>query len=72
MIVSEKSHQNLSEYIHFLFRKIFKSDKIGIISRNFENFKRKIESFIKGGGLRENGPNLRFSLFWFNLVLKYC
>ena len=27
MIVSEKSHQNLSEYIQFLFRKIFKFDK---------------------------------------------
>ena len=54
MIVSEKSHQNLSEYIHFLFRKIFKLNKIGIISRNFENFMRKIESFKGGGPQKKN------------------
>ena len=48
MIVSEKSHKNLSEYNHFLCRKIFKFNKIGIISINLENFMRKIESFQGG------------------------
>ena len=52
MIVSKKSHKNISEYMHFLFRKIFKLNKIGIISRNFENFMRKIESF-QGEGLQK-------------------
>ena len=41
MIVSEKLHQNISEYIQFLFRNIFKFNKNEIISRNFKNFKRE-------------------------------
>ena len=53
MIVSEKSHQNLSEYIHFLHRKIFKFNKIGIISRNFENFMREKLNPL-GGASKKN------------------
>ena len=41
MIVSEKSPQNLSGYIHFSLRKIFKLNKIGIIPGNFENVMRE-------------------------------
>ena len=41
MIVSEKLHQNLSEYIQFLFRNISKFNRIEIISRNFKNFMRE-------------------------------
>ena len=32
MIVSEKSHKILSDYIKFLFKKIFEVNKRGIIS----------------------------------------
>ena len=42
MIVSEKSHQNLSDYIQFLFRKDLNMRKEGIISnekmRNSGNY----------------------------------
>ena len=44
MIVSEKSHQNLSEYIQFLFLKISKFNKNGINIHKFfsnKNFKRE-------------------------------
>ena len=41
MIASEKSHQNITEYIQFLFRKIFKFNKNEIISKSFVNFKRE-------------------------------
>ena len=53
MIVSEKSHQNLSEYIQFLFSKLFKFNKIWIISRNFENFMREKLNHLREGGLRK-------------------
>ena len=42
MIISEKPYQNLSEYIQFLFKKIFELNKKGIISgekmRNSGNY----------------------------------
>ena len=41
MIVSEKSHQNLLEYIQFSFKKLSKFNKNRIIFRNFEYFKRE-------------------------------
>ena len=55
MIVSEKSNQNLSEYILFFFRKIFILNKIRIITRNFENFMReKLNPFNGGGPPKKN------------------
>ena len=47
MIVSEKSHQNRSDYIQFLSKKIYKFTKKGIISsKKMRNSGNKIKANI--------------------------